>query len=192
MLTAGLNAQQWTPTQADVGDVLHVGGVAAWPVTSLQTPLKQTALENCCPSLSATAQNATPFDFSRLSLLLMRVLYVEDNADVRELIVMLLEDEGLTVVNCADANAAEVEFAKQHFDVLITDVSLPDVPGTELAARLQRGRSDLWVVFCSGYPMHHGLHAFGPRARALRKPFEAEELHALLAEIRALSVPGVD
>ncbi len=115
----------------------------------------------------------------------LQVLYVEDNPDVRELIVMLLEDEGLSVVDCASAEAAESAFALQHFDVLITDVSLPSMRGTELATRLQRDRSDLWVVFCSGYAMQHGLQPWGPRARSLMKPFEAEELHAVMQEIRA-------
>jgi two-component system, cell cycle response regulator CpdR len=123
----------------------------------------------------------------------LRVLYVEDNADVRELILMLLEDEGLAVVTCASAETAETEFfASQRngkwFDVLITDVSLPSMQGTELATRLQRLHSDLWVVFCSGYAMQPGLLSWGPRARALLKPFEAEELHALMQEIRAAQV----
>jgi CheY-like chemotaxis protein len=115
----------------------------------------------------------------------MQVLYVEDNADVRELIVMLLEEEGLSVVDCASAEAAEAAFNAQHFEILFTDVSLPTMKGTELATRLQRTRSDLCVVFCSGYAMQHGLHAWGLRARSLAKPFEADELHALMQEIRA-------
>ena len=119
----------------------------------------------------------------------MHVLYVEDNDDVRELIVMLLEDEGLTVVSCGSAEAAEIEFAQRHFELLITDVSLPSMAGTELATRLQRSRGDLWIVFCSGYAMHHGLAAWGPRARCLLKPFEADELHLLIEEIRTLGAP---
>ncbi len=115
----------------------------------------------------------------------LRVLYVEDHADVRELVVMLLEEEGLAVVACASAEAAQDAFAAGPFDVLITDISLPTLRGTELATRLQHGRPDLWVVFCSGYSMQPGLQAWGPRARVLAKPFEADALHALMAEIRA-------
>ena len=115
----------------------------------------------------------------------MQVLYVEDHAEVRELIVMLLEEEGLSVVACASAEAAEAAFAADRIDILMTDVSLPTMRGTELATRLQRGRPDLWVVFCSGYSMQDGLKAWGPRARSLMKPFEADELHTLMAEIRA-------
>ena len=120
----------------------------------------------------------------------MRVLYVEDHADVRELIVMLLEEAGLTVVACASAEAAEAAFAAGRFDVLMTDVSLPTMRGTELATRLQRDRPELWVVFCSGYSMQDGLQAWGPRARSLMKPFEADELQALMADIRASSSAG--
>ena len=115
----------------------------------------------------------------------MRVLYVEDHADVRELIVLLLEEEGLSVVACASAEVAQIAFASGRFDILMTDVSLPTMPGTELATRLQRDRTDLWVVFCSGYSMQGGLKAWGPRARSLMKPFEVDDLHALIAEIRA-------
>jgi len=115
----------------------------------------------------------------------MNVLYVEDNQDVRELVCLILDEEQLAVVACANAEIAEVEFAQRRFDILITDVSLPLMPGTELARRLQKGRPDLWVIFCTGYPMQHGLHAWGDRARCLRKPFEPEELHALLEECRA-------
>jgi CheY-like chemotaxis protein len=124
-------------------------------------------------------------NFKGSALFSMQVLYVEDNADVRELIVMLLEEEGLSVVDCASAEAAEAAFNAQHFEILFTDVSLPVMKGTQLATRLQRTRSDLWVVFCSGYAMRHGLQAWGPRARSLPKPFEADELHALMQEIRA-------
>lgn len=118
----------------------------------------------------------------------MNVLYVEDSHDVRELVCFMLEEEGLRVVACASAESAEVEFARSRFDVLITDVSLPLTLGTVLASRLQCDRPDLWVVFCSGYSMKEGLAAWGPRARSLLKPFEQEELHALMTEFRAAMI----
>ena len=114
----------------------------------------------------------------------MHVLYVEDNSYVRELLCLMLEEEGMRVVACSNAQEAELEFALRRFDILITDVSLPSVPGTVLARRLQSARPDLWVIFCSGYPMQQGVHAWGARARSLTKPFEVDELHRLLVECR--------
>lgn len=121
----------------------------------------------------------------------MRVLFVEDNADVRELIVFLLEDEGMQVVACASAEDAEARFDEAPVAALFTDVSLPGMSGTELARRLLARQPDLWVVFASGYSMEGGLKGWGPRVRSLLKPFESDELHRLADEIRrSLADPG--
>lgn len=113
-----------------------------------------------------------------------RVLLVEDNDDVRGLICELLSEEGLAVVACDGAETAEKEFNKGAFDLVLTDISLPSMSGTDLARRLLERRADQWVVFCSGYVMEIDPKTWGPRVRALLKPFEVDELRALLQEVR--------
>lgn len=115
----------------------------------------------------------------------LRVLYVEDNDDVRELIGELLLDEGLDVTPCETAEQALARFTVGGFDFVLTDVSLPGVSGTELAKRLLALEPALWLVFASGYAMPISEATWGPRVRALLKPFDAEQLGDLLAEIRA-------
>lgn len=115
----------------------------------------------------------------------MRVLFVEDNGDVRELVALLLEEEGLDVVSCGSAESAEAAFAVGRFDVLVTDVSLPTLSGPELAHRLRALDPALWIVFSSGYDMSAGLARWGSRVGVLRKPFETEDLHRLMEQIRA-------
>lgn len=115
----------------------------------------------------------------------MRVLFVEDNPDVREMIRWLLEEEGLQVVACDSGEAAEAEFAKGGFDLVFTDVSLPGMSGTELAKRLLARQPGLWLIFASGYPMDFKLASWGPNVRALLKPFESEDLHRVVEEVRA-------
>ncbi len=114
----------------------------------------------------------------------MRVLFVEDHPEVRGLISELLEEEGLTVVACGSAEAAEAEFAGGGFDLVLTDISLPAMSGTELARRLLAVQPDLWLVFLSGYPMS-GLASWGPHVRSMLKPFDPDDLQAMLAEIRS-------
>ena len=80
----------------------------------------------------------------------MRVLYVEDNQDVRELTELMFQDEGLEFVSRGNAATAELAFEKEHFELSITDISLPDLQGTVLATRLQQRSPHLWIVFCSG------------------------------------------
>jgi CheY-like chemotaxis protein len=120
-----------------------------------------------------------------MSLSPLRILYVEDNEDLRSTIGMLLEGDDREVVTCPDAAQALGVLAERAFDVVVTDVSLPGLTGTELARRLLAVKPDHWVVLCSGYEFRHGLSELGPNVRSLSKPFELEDLESLLQEIAA-------
>ena len=113
----------------------------------------------------------------------MRILYVEDNPELRETIGMLLEGEGHEVVSCASAEEALELDAQQAFDLLVSDVSLPGLSGTDLARRLLEGDPLRWVVLCSGYELGSQPGSWGPNVRTLLKPFELEELEQLLGGI---------
>jgi len=117
--------------------------------------------------------------------MVISMLYVEDNDDVREGVGMLLEGDGRQVVACANASVAMAELQRRRFDVLVTDVSLPGMSGIELARTLLAKHPRHWIVLCSGYAFARGLDTLGPNVRALTKPFEPEELDALLLEITA-------
>lgn len=113
------------------------------------------------------------------------ILYVEDSDDLRETIGMLLEAPGREVTCCATAEEALALVAQRDYDVVVTDVSLPGMSGTDLARQLLSARPDRWVVLCSGYAFGEAVAQFGPHVRALLKPFEPEELEALVADICA-------
>ena len=114
----------------------------------------------------------------------MRILYVEDNRELRETIGMLMEAEGRTVTSCATAEEALKLDAQQGFDLLVSDVSLPGMSGTELARQLLAEDPGRRVVLCSGYPLGCYSDAWGPNVRTLLKPFELEELELLLGSIQ--------
>lgn len=115
----------------------------------------------------------------------MRILYVEDNPELRETIGMLMESEGRTVTSCATAEEALELDARESFDVLVSDVSLPGLSGTDLARKVLEADAQRWVVLCSGYELGNYPAAWGPNVRTLLKPFDVEELEALLGSIRA-------
>ena len=114
----------------------------------------------------------------------VRILYVEDNEELRETIAMLMEDEGRYITKCATAEAALELDEQEPFDVLFTDVSLPGLSGTDLARRVLANNPERWVVLCSGYEFGNAISVLGPQVRALVKPFELEELEDLLLEIQ--------
>ncbi|WP_343626887.1 response regulator [Roseateles puraquae] len=115
----------------------------------------------------------------------LRTLFVEDNAELREQIGELLAEEGLAVVDCDCAEDALRLYATQRFDLVITDVSLPQMSGIDLARAILRAQPGAWVVFLSGYALGENLSTFGPHVRALLKPFELEQLQALVEAVRA-------
>lgn len=115
----------------------------------------------------------------------LRTLFVEDNAELREQIGYLLEEEGLELVACATAEEALQAYAPGKFDLVVTDVSLPHMSGVDLARAILRLTPQAWLVFSSGYPMGSDLLDFGPNVRALLKPFELQDLQQLVGEVRA-------
>jgi PAS domain S-box-containing protein len=110
------------------------------------------------------------------------VLVTEDEDPVRSLSRRILEREGYTVLEARDGREA-IRVAAGYpgrIDLLITDLVMPNVGGTELFAHLRVLRPDLRVLFVSGYTdddiVRRGL---SDRYSAfLQKPFTARSLGA--------------
>lgn len=83
-----------------------------------------------------------------------RILCVEDQADLREDLVLELSDHGYRVEECRDGLAALALFENQHFDLLICDIQLPGLGGLELLGRVRRlsqDKRDVPAIFLSAY-----------------------------------------
>jgi len=121
------------------------------------------------------------------------VLVVEDDAGVRRLAVRVLKLHGYRVLEASGgAQALEISAATEGpIDLLITDIVMPHMKGTELAERLHEEQPGLAVLYISGYTDG----AIGPRASLppnmvfLPKPFTIEDL---LDKVRASLEGGVD
>jgi len=113
------------------------------------------------------------------------VLVVEDSDDLREIAGRILSKNGYQVMVAANGPAA-LEMARTftgHIDLLLTDVIMPQMNGSELAPRLVASRPDLRVLYMSGFA-HTALGAVGtlaPGVALLDKPFTEP---ALLASVR--------
>jgi two-component system cell cycle response regulator CpdR len=115
----------------------------------------------------------------------LRILYVEDNALVREVTAEILAQEQRQIVACADAEEALKEFRENPFDIVITDVSLPVMSGIELARNILTVKPDLPIIIASGYSLDFGLENWGTNVRAIIKPFEGPEIEALITDLVA-------
>ena len=107
------------------------------------------------------------------------ILLVEDSAGLRELTRALLSRQGYAVLDAADGIEA-LEVSKKYvgtIHLLITDIMMPRMRGTELVEHIAPGRPDIPVVFLSGYTeevMSHLQNA--ERMRILEKPYTSDTL----------------
>jgi PAS domain S-box-containing protein len=115
------------------------------------------------------------------------ILLVEDQDGIRELVREFLQKNGYSVLHAADGNEA-LQIADEYkhpIHLLLTDVVMPNVGGRELAHRLTQPRSQLKVLFMSGYPDHAtwSSELVDDTAAVLQKPFP---LDTLARKIRSL------
>ncbi|HYL61553.1 MAG TPA: ATP-binding protein [Candidatus Methylomirabilis sp.] len=115
-----------------------------------------------------------------------RVLVVEDESSVCELASDFLTAAGYTVASAASAEEAIdlIEDSVNSADLLLTDVVLPHMPGTELARHLKKQNPHLRVIFTSGHMEAENLgHELDGQFRFLQKPYSREALVAAVDEL---------
>ncbi len=107
------------------------------------------------------------------------ILFVEDEEQVRKLAKRLLENNGYTVILAQDAQDAQKVMAeyKRPVHLLITDLMLPDITGSQLAKKLTETHKELKVLYISGYS-YDLLHEErdGIENAFIQKPFTEERL----------------
>jgi DNA-binding response OmpR family regulator len=111
------------------------------------------------------------------------VMVVEDDHAVRSLVRMLLEDDGLTVVEAATGSDAIDVFARHPVDLVLLDLRLPGMNGFDVCRELRR-TSDVPIIMVTAQQDSHDVVA-GLEVGAddyVTKPFNDREL---LARVRA-------
>jgi len=114
----------------------------------------------------------------------LRVLVVEDDALIRLSAADMLANLGHSVIEAANASEALALLEAHAVDILLTDIGLPGLSGSELAARAGQLVPGLRVVFASGrdaVPDAAGADVLG-KAILLRKPYGPDDLAAALTE----------
>ncbi len=116
------------------------------------------------------------------------ILLVEDEGKVREVLRRILEGGGYRVLAAPTGDAA-IEVAagySEAIDLLLTDLTMPGLKGTEIAAQLSEERQGLRVLYMSGY-RNEAVPLKGEGPLCLQKPFSATVL--LRAVRRVLDGP---
>jgi two-component system, cell cycle response regulator CpdR len=119
------------------------------------------------------------------------ILVVEDEEAVREFVRVVLEHAGYVVVTASDGGHGLAEYMADpdRFDLLLSDVVMPNRTGPELVEIVRRVRPEVRVIFMSGYTGGTSSTPveMPPRASLLEKPFNIDQL--LDAVAQAVSQP---
>jgi len=122
---------------------------------------------------------------SDVDLSSVRVLVVEDEPDIRLGLRMLLAGRGFAVAEAASGADALREFERVGADVVLTDLQMPGMAGTDLLAEVKRRAPSTIVVVLTGFGtiqaavwcVQHGAAHF------LTKPFDNDELLRLMTRL---------
>jgi len=91
------------------------------------------------------------------------VLIVDDEADVRDSVAEVLGREGYEVVTAENATVGLALLEDQPFDLLITDIIMPDIDGVRAIKRVRKSLPDLKIIAISGGG-NFGQNAYQPQA----------------------------
>lgn len=116
----------------------------------------------------------------------LSVLLVEDEVLIRMSTADILETQGHEVVEATNGPEALAILADRPVDVLLADIGLPGMSGTELAVEARKMLPGLPTIFATGHHDIPGLAELGlSDAILLTKPFNDEALEHAVAGILA-------
>ena len=108
---------------------------------------------------------------------MIRILLAEDDSVMREYLTRALERAGYAVTPVDRGTAALPLVETEHFDLLLTDIVMPEMDGIELAQKVAEIAPEMRVMFITGFAavtLRAGKQM--PNARVLSKPFHLRDL----------------
>lgn len=108
---------------------------------------------------------------------MIRILLAEDEDAMRHYLARALENAGYEVTAVDRGTAALPLLQREHFDLLLSDIVMPEMDGIELAQRCAEISPETKVIFITGFAavsLKAGREA--PQAKVLSKPFHLKDL----------------
>ncbi|WP_163338616.1 response regulator [Desulfopila sp. IMCC35008] len=116
------------------------------------------------------------------------ILVIDDDEAIREMLRRLLERNGYRVTTAEDGREGLLTFQQESFDVVITDVLMPEMDGIEIIMQLLNQDSNVRIIAISGggrIPSNEYLHLAGELG-ALRQFVKPVNKDVLLGAVREL------
>jgi len=106
-----------------------------------------------------------------------KILLAEDDNDMRRFLVKALQNAGYVVTSFDNGLSAYNRLREEPFELLLTDIVMPELDGIELAQRAAALHPEMRVMFITGFAavtLQSG--SMPPDAKVLSKPFHLRDL----------------
>lgn len=113
-----------------------------------------------------------------------KILVIDDEEEVRNLLVDLLAGQGHAVVPCPDGQSGLARFREGRFDLVITDLGMPGMSGWEVARAIKHGRRETPVALITGWSEQIDPEDAKEKGAdfLVAKPFKVREVSAVVAQ----------
>jgi CheY-like chemotaxis protein len=126
----------------------------------------------------------------------IRILVVEDERSIGQMLADLLADEGYAVDLADNGRQALEKIESNSYDLILTDLRMPELDGVGLYRELGRRQPDLLrrlivITGTSGHPDYQSFLA-QTQVPVLEKPFSVLALHTLMRQVLSACEPGAE
>lgn len=107
-----------------------------------------------------------------------KILLAEDDTDMRRFLVKALQNAGFEVTSYDNGLSAYHRLREEPFELLLTDIVMPEMDGIELARRASELDPDIKIMFITGFAavVLNSENQPPKDARVLSKPFHLKDL----------------
>jgi len=107
-----------------------------------------------------------------------RILVVDDDENIRKVLVAILQDEGYAVDSVGTAQKGIEATKRKFYNIGLIDIRLPDMEGTELLTQMKDTTPRMRKIIITGYPtLQNAVDAVNRRADAyIIKPFDVKKV----------------
>ncbi len=126
-----------------------------------------------------------------------KILLVDDEESIRKLVLTVFEDSEYTFVEASNGAEALNVMDVQAFDLIITDIIMPDCDGIELVMTVRKKTPEIKVIVMSAGGRVRADHYLNlaeklGASRVFEKPFNTVELRETVAELLGETDPAVE